>query len=59
MTVAMITGFSAYNIGLMNATMPLNEKGYYFSIILLELFAAIAIQKNVRDNNLIELEENI
>jgi uncharacterized membrane protein YiaA len=29
--------------------MPLNEKGYYFSILLLGLFSAISVQKAVRD----------
>lgn len=39
----------AYNIGLYNAKMQLNEKGYYFTILMYGLFAAISIQKSVRD----------
>lgn len=42
-------GLISYCIGLWNATMPLNEKGYYFTIILFGLFSAISVQKNVRD----------
>jgi len=29
--------------------MMLNEKGYYFAILLFGLFAVISVQKNVRD----------
>lgn len=42
-------GMVAYNIGLYNAKMQLNEKGYYFTILMYGLFAAISIQKSVRD----------
>lgn len=42
-------GVIAYNIGLYNAKMQLNEKGYYFTILMYGLFAAISIQKSVRD----------
>ncbi|MFT7614932.1 MAG: putative membrane protein YiaA [Parvicellaceae bacterium] len=42
-------GLISYCIGLWNATMELNEKGYYFTIILFGLFAAISVQKCVRD----------
>ncbi|AMP99564.1 Inner membrane protein yiaA [Pedobacter cryoconitis] len=47
--VALMVGFAAYNIGLFNATMLLNEKGYYFTILILGVFAAISVQKCVRD----------
>jgi uncharacterized membrane protein YiaA len=46
---ALIIGFISYNIGLWNAQMALNEKGYYFTILLFGLFAAISVQKSVRD----------
>ena len=29
--------------------MPLNEKGYYFTILMYGLFAAVSLQKSVRD----------
>ncbi|WP_316839055.1 inner membrane protein YiaA [Pedobacter gandavensis] len=47
--VALMAGFAAYNIGLFNATMQLNEKGYYFTILIFGVFAAISVQKCVRD----------
>lgn len=36
-------------VGLWNATMPGTEKGFYGMGYLLSLFAAVAVQKNVRD----------
>ena len=47
--VALLSGTVAYIIGLWNAEMALNEKGYYFTILLFGLFAAISVQKAVRD----------
>jgi len=46
---ALLIGFTGYCIGLWNATMALNEKGYYFTILLFGLFAVISVQKSVRD----------
>jgi uncharacterized membrane protein YiaA len=46
---ALLTGMAGYNIGLWNASMNLNEKGYYFTILLFGLFAVISVQKSVRD----------
>ena len=43
-------GMVAYLIGLWNASsMQLNEKGYYLVLLLYGLFAAISLQKTVRD----------
>ena len=42
-------GLISYCIGLWNADMLLNEKGYYFAIILFGLFSVISVQKSVRD----------
>ena len=42
-------GLISYCIGLWNADMMLNEKGYYFTVILFGLFSAISVQKCVRD----------
>ncbi|CAB1221236.1 inner membrane protein YiaA [Acinetobacter bouvetii] len=47
--IALITGIAAYLIGLWNADMLLNEKGYYLILILYGLFAAVSLQKIVRD----------
>ncbi|OLH94248.1 membrane protein [Xanthomonas oryzae pv. oryzae] len=42
-------GGAAYLIGLWNAQMLLNEKGYYFTLLLFGLFASVSLQKSVRD----------
>lgn len=42
-------GLISYCIGLWNSGMELNEKGYYFTVILFGLFSAISVQKCVRD----------
>jgi uncharacterized membrane protein YiaA len=46
---AFFIGTVAFIIGLWNATMQLNEKGYYFTVLMFGLFAAISLQKAVRD----------
>lgn len=46
---ALLLGASAYLIGLWNAQMQPNEKGYYFTLPLYGLFAAVSVQKSVRD----------
>ncbi|ERN51612.1 inner membrane protein YiaA [Alkalihalophilus marmarensis] len=46
---ALLVGVSAYLIGLFNAAMELNEKGYYFAILVFGLYAAVSLQKAVRD----------
>lgn len=38
-------------IGLYNAGMQLNEKGYYLTLLLFGLYSAISLQKVVRDKN--------
>ncbi len=47
--IALFAGIIAYNVGLWNAEMQLNEKGYYFTVLLFGLFSAVSVQKNVRD----------
>ncbi len=46
---ALLAGGAAYLIGLWNAQMLLNEKGYYFTLLLFGLFASVSLQKSVRD----------
>ncbi len=46
---ALFIGTTAFIIGLWNANMQLNEKGYYFTVLMFGLFAAISVQKAVRD----------
>lgn len=47
--LALLAGAVTYLIGLWNAGMQLNEKGYYFTILAYGLFAAVSLQKSVRD----------
>jgi uncharacterized membrane protein YiaA len=46
---ALVVGSATYLIGLWNAQMQLNEKGYYFTLLMYGLFAAVSLQKSVRD----------
>ncbi|MCS0590147.1 inner membrane protein YiaA [Massilia norwichensis] len=46
---AMLIGMLAYLVGLWNAQMQLNEKGYYLTLLLYGCFAAVSLQKTVRD----------
>ncbi|WP_430411863.1 inner membrane protein YiaA [Kordia sp.] len=46
---ALLIGMVAYCVGLWNAGMELNEKGYYFTILLFGLFSVVSVQKAVRD----------
>lgn len=47
--LALVGGVVVYLIGLWRSDMLLNEKGYYFSVILLGLFSSVSLQKTVRD----------
>lgn len=47
--IAMGTGIVGYLIGLFRAEMLLNEKGYYFTVLMYGLFSVISLQKAVRD----------
>ena len=47
--IALGTGMIGYLIGLFRATMLLNEKGYYFTVLMFGLFAVVSLQKSVRD----------
>ena len=46
---ALLLGVTTYLAGVWNARMMLNEKGYYFTVLMLGLFAAVSLQKSVRD----------
>ncbi|MFZ6001854.1 MAG: inner membrane protein YiaA [Bacteroidota bacterium] len=47
--LALISGVLAFIIGLWNADMQLNEKGYYFTVLVFGLFSSVSLQKAVRD----------
>ncbi|MFT5892167.1 MAG: putative membrane protein YiaA [Dokdonia sp.] len=46
---SLLIGMVSFCVGLWNATMDLNEKGYYFTVLLFGLFSVISVQKTVRD----------
>ena len=46
---ALVIGIGAYAIGLFNAQMMLNEKGYYLVVLLYGLFSFVSLQKTVSD----------
>ena len=46
---ALLVGALVYLAGLWNAEMQLNEKGYYFTLLMYGLFSAVSLQKSVRD----------
>jgi uncharacterized membrane protein YiaA len=47
--VALGAGMLGYLIGLYRAQMQLNEKGYYFTVLMFGLFSVVSLQKSVRD----------
>jgi uncharacterized membrane protein YiaA len=50
--MALIVGSLGYLIGLWRAEskdMMLNEKGFYFDVLMFGLFSAVSLQKSVRD----------
>ncbi len=47
--IALGAGMIGYLIGLFRAPMTLNEKGYYFTVLMYGIFAVVSVQKSVRD----------
>lgn len=47
--LALLTGCLGYLVGLWNARMTMSEKGFYLTVLLFALFAAVSLQKSVRD----------
>lgn len=47
--VALLAGGATFMVGLWNSDMQLNEKGFYFTLLMYGLFAAVSLQKSVRD----------
>src|ERR1051325_6042312 len=47
--VALGAGMIGYLIGLWRSEMQLNEKGYYFTVLMYGLFSVVSLQKSVRD----------
>ncbi len=48
---ALLVGVSAFLVGLWNAQMAQSEKGFYLTVLMLGLFAAVSLQKSVRDRS--------
>ena len=49
--LAVLVGGSAFLVGLYNSHMSLSEKGFYLTVLLFGLFAAVSLQKAVRDRD--------
>lgn len=47
--IALGIGMVGFLVGLWRSEMLLNEKGYYFTILMYGLFSAVSVQKCVRD----------
>ena len=47
--VSTLSAILLLTVGLWNATLAASEKGFYAMGFLMSLFAAVAVQKNVRD----------
>ena len=47
--LALGAGTIGFIVGLVRAEMLLNEKGYYFTVLMFGLFAVVSLQKSVRD----------
>jgi hypothetical protein len=57
--IATASAISLLCIGLYNANLLLSEKGFFGIAFLLSLFAAITVQKNVRDVQAIKDNEHL
>ena len=47
--IALGSGIIGYLAGLWRSDMPLNETGYYFTVLMYGLFSVVSLQKAVRD----------
>jgi uncharacterized membrane protein YiaA len=47
--VALGAGMAGYFMGLWRSSLALNEKGFYFTVLMYGLFSVISLQKTVRD----------
>ncbi|MDI9334103.1 MAG: inner membrane protein YiaA [Cytophagales bacterium] len=46
---ALLIGMTTFFVGLWNSDLQLNEKGFYFTVLMYGLFSAVSLQKSVRD----------
>lgn len=47
--VALGAGIVGFLVGLWRSEMLLNERGYYFTVLMYGLFSVVSVQKSVRD----------
>lgn len=47
--LALGVGMFGYLIGLWRSDMLLNEKGFYFTVLMFGIFSVVSVQKSVRD----------
>lgn len=47
--VALGAGMVGFLVGLWRTELVLNEKGYYFTVLMYGLFSVVSVQKSVRD----------
>lgn len=47
--IALGAGMIGFLVGLWRAELQLNEKGYYFTVLMYGLFSVVSVQKAVRD----------
>ena len=47
--IALGAGMVGFIVGLWRSELALNEKGYYFTVLMYGLFSAVSVQKSVRD----------
>ncbi|WP_231292491.1 inner membrane protein YiaA [Leptospira meyeri] len=47
--LSLVIGMFTFIVGIWNADMMLNEKGFYVTILMYGLFSAVSLQKTVRD----------
>lgn len=47
--LALLIGGGTFLFGLWNSSLQLNEKGFYFTVLMYGLFSAVSLQKSVRD----------
>jgi uncharacterized membrane protein YiaA len=45
----LLLGLVSFSVGLWNAAMTASEKGFYAAVLVLGVFAAVSLQKSVRD----------
>lgn len=48
---ALAVGMVAFLMGLWHSSMLLNEKGFYFTLLMYALFSGVSVQKSVRDRS--------